>query len=177
MSLEKYQSKQVKIDRPDRMVYNLLSDFNHFTPMLESKVDDWRVEGDTCSFTVKGFSLTLRMVEKTPYTTLKIGGDDGSPFEFVFWIQLVKVDENDTRMRLTLHAELNMMMKMMIGKKLEQALDQIADQMAMAFNMTPEEARQMAESQGWRMPQMPAEPGLSADEAGWPLPDPDKPVS
>ncbi len=177
MSLEKYVSKQVKINRPDWMVYNLLSDFNHFTPMLEGKVDGWRVEGDSCSFTVKGFSLTLRMVEKTPYTTLKIGGDEGSPFEFVFWIQLVRVDENDTRMRLTLHAELNMMMKMMIGGKLEQAMDRIAEQVAMAFNMTPEEARRMAEGQGWQMPQMPAEPGVSAVEGGWPLPDPNKPVS
>jgi carbon monoxide dehydrogenase subunit G len=173
MSLEKYQSKQVQINRPDWMIYRLLSDFNNFTPMLADKVENWQVDGDTCSFTAKGFSLSLRMVEKTPYTTVKISGDQGSPFEFVFWIQLVRVAENDTRMRLTLHAELNMMIKMMIGKKLEQALDQIADQVATAFNMSPEEAQRMAETQGWRMPEQPAEP----DETVWPLPDPNKPAS
>ncbi len=167
MSLEKYGSKQVKINRPDWLIYNLLSDFNNFTPMLEGKVDNWQVDGDTCSFTAKGFAMKLRMLEKTPYTTVKVGGDEGSPFEFVFWIQLVKMGENDTRMRLTLHASLNMMMKMMLGKKLEQALDQIADQIATAFNMSPQEARRMAETQGWSMP----------ENAEWPMPDPDKPVS
>lgn len=194
MGLEKYESKQVRINRPDWMIYNLLSDFSNFTPMLEGKVDNWRVDGDSCSFTVKGITLSIRMVEKTPYTMIKIGGDEGSPFEFFFWIQLVKVNEYDTRMKLTLHANLNIMMKMMVGKKLEQAMDQIADQIAMAFNMTPEQARQMAEQQGWKMPdggewqmpemntgeawQTPEElPEELPDDFNWPTPDPDKPVS
>ena len=137
MGGEKYVSKQVKIDRPDWMIYDQLSDFNRFTPLLEGKVDGWRVEGDTCSFTVKGISLSVRMLEKTPHSLIKIGGDEGSPFEFTFWVQLQKVDEHDTRMRLTLHAHLNTMLKMMIGKKLEGALDQMADRIAEAFNQTP----------------------------------------
>ena len=193
MGLEKYESKQVRINRPDWMIYNLLSDFNNFTPMLAGKVDNWNVNGDTCSFTVKGFALSIRMAEKTPYTTIKISGDEGSPFEFSFWIQLVKVDETDTRMKLTLHANLNVMMKMMLGKKLEQAMDQIAEQIAMAFNMTPEQAQQMASEQGWnihditsgdvwQMPEMNAgeswqTPEEISDDFNWPMPDPDKPAS
>ena len=183
MGLEKYESKQVRINRPDWMIYNLLSDFNNFTPMLRGKVDNWQVDGDSCSFTVKGITLSIRMVEKTPYSAIKIGGDEGSPFEFFFWIQLVKVNEYDTRMKLTLHANLNMMMKMMLGKKLENAMDQIAEQIAMAFNMTPEEAQRIAEQQGWKMPdgndwQIPEElKEQPLGENNWPMPDPDKPAS
>ena len=177
MGLEKYVSKQVRINRPDYLIYNLLSDFNNFTPMLEGKVDNWRVNGDTCSFTAKGIGLTVRMVEKTPYTSVKLSGDEGSPFEFSFWIQLVRVDEFDTRMRLTLHANLNMMMKMMVGKKLESAMDQIADQIAMAFNMPPDQIRQMAAEHGWQMPEQTQVPEQMPENACWPAPDPDKPVS
>ncbi|MDL2230760.1 polyketide cyclase [Alistipes sp. OttesenSCG-928-L06] len=182
MALEKYESKQVRINRPDYMIYNLLSDFNNFTPMLEGKVDNWRTDGDSCSFTVKGFTLSIRMVEKTPCSCIKIGGDEGSPFEFFFWIQLANVAPYDTRMKLTLHANLNMMMKMMLGKKLQEAMNTIADQIAMAFNMTPEQARQMAEQQGWKIPDsewpMPEEPtDFAADSNDWPMPDPDKPAS
>ena len=57
--------------------------------------------------------------------------------DFAFWIQLHPVSETDTRMRLVLHAELNMMLKMMIGSKLQGALDQIAEGMAKAFNGAP----------------------------------------
>jgi carbon monoxide dehydrogenase subunit G len=48
--------------------------------------------------------------------------------------QLQPAGPYDTRMRLVLHAELNMMMRMMIGGKLQKALDQIAEAMAKAMN-------------------------------------------
>ena len=40
-------------------------------------------------------------------------------------------------MRLVLHIELNMMMKMMIGGKIREAMDQIADKIAESFNNAP----------------------------------------
>jgi len=46
---------------------------------------------------------------------------------------LQPVEAYDTRLRLVLHAELNMMMRMMIGSKLQKALDEIADGIAMAM--------------------------------------------
>jgi hypothetical protein len=49
-------------------------------------------------------------------------------------IQLHQVSEGDTRIRLVLHAELNMMMRMMIGKKLQGGLDQAVEGLAKAFN-------------------------------------------
>ncbi|MCC8089679.1 MAG: polyketide cyclase [Rikenellaceae bacterium] len=135
--MEKYVSKQVKINKPASLVYTLMSDFNNFTPMVQDKVEDWHVEGDTCSFKVKGFTACLRMLDKTPYECIKITGDEGSPFEFFFWIQLKQIADNDTRMRLTIHIKLNMMMKMMVGKKLEKGIDDMAEKIAEAFNNIP----------------------------------------
>jgi len=37
----------------------------------------------------------------------------------------------ETKIRLTLHAELNMMLKMLAGKKLKDGLDKIADALTM----------------------------------------------
>ncbi|MCD7962638.1 MAG: polyketide cyclase [Rikenellaceae bacterium] len=135
--MEKYESKQVKINKPASMVYMSISDFNNFTPMLQDKVDDWNVDGDTCSFKIKGFPARLRIMEKTPCECIKITGDEGSPFEFFFWIQLKQIADNDTRMKLTMHVKLNMMMKMMVGKKLEKGIDEMAEKMAEAFNNIP----------------------------------------
>ena len=88
-------------------------------------------------FKALGDPVRLRMVEKEPFKLVKVTGEDGSPMDFTFWLQLVSADVSDTRMRLVLHVKLNMMMKMMIGGKLQQALDQIADQIAEAFNNAP----------------------------------------
>jgi hypothetical protein len=47
---------------------------------------------------------------------------------------LHQVSEGDTRIRLVLHAELNMMRRMMLGKKLQSGLDQAVEGLAKAFN-------------------------------------------
>ena len=75
------------------------------------------------------------MTDRVAPKHVRIEGDGGGvPIDFSFWIQLQPVAEYDTRMRLVLHVELNMMMRMMIGGKLQKALDQIAEGIARAMN-------------------------------------------
>ncbi len=135
--MERYESKHVRILRPAALVYGLLSDFTHLTPVVADKVESWQASEDSCSFKVKGFPVKLRMVEKEAPKLIKICGEDGSPMDFTFWLQLVEAAENDTRMRIVLDVKLNMMMKMMVGSKLAGAVDQIAEQIAAGFNNAP----------------------------------------
>ena len=110
------------------------------TPALQDKVEEWYATEDTCSFKVKGFTVALRIVERVENKHIKISGDNeagGLPIDFSFWIQLHEVSEADTRMRMVLHAELNMMMRMMLGGKLQEGLDKAIEGLAMAFNQMP----------------------------------------
>lgn len=119
------------------MIYNTLSDFNNFTPILKDKVEGWEADTDTCSFTVKGFRMNLRIVEREENKLIKITGEDGSPMDFTFWVQMKEIEPTDTRLRLVLHVQLNMMMKMMVGGKIRTGLDQVVDQIAETFNNAP----------------------------------------
>ena len=132
--MKEYVSKQHQILRPAEQIFQMISRFDHLTPALQDKVEEWQADEDHCSFKAKGFSVRLKIDEKVAPKHVKIVGDGGIPMDFSFWIQLHSVSECDTRMRLVLHAELNMMMKMMIGSKLQGALDQIAEGMANAMN-------------------------------------------
>ena len=109
------------------------------TPALKDKVEEWSATEDTCSFKVKGFTLKLRIAERAENRHVKITGDgeDGLPVDFAFWIQLHQVSDNDTRMRLVLHANLNMVMRMMIGGKIQGGLDNAVEGLATAFNQMP----------------------------------------
>lgn len=131
--MTEYVSKQVAINKPDYIIYQSLCSFDNFTPILKDKVDGWEATVDSCAFKAKGLSVRLKMVDKEPSKVIKIGGHE-MPFEFFFWIQLKQVADNDTRMRLTLRAKLNPMMKMMLGKKMQKGIDEIAEQMAASFN-------------------------------------------
>ena len=135
--MQEYTSKQVQIRRPVGMIYGLLSDFTNFTSILADKVEGWQATPDSCTFRAKGMNVGLRIVERDENKLVKIEGEDGTPFEFMLWIQLKEMAPADTRLRLVLHIKLNMMMKMMIGGKLQSGIDQIADQIATTFNNAP----------------------------------------
>ena len=139
MGMEKYESKQQQILKPASRIFPFISRFDMLTPALEGKVDEWNATEDTCSFKVKGFKVALRIVERVENKHVKITGDpsSGVPIDFSFWIQLHEVSDNDTRIRMVLHAELNMMMRMMIGSKIQGGLDKAVEGLAMAFNQMP----------------------------------------
>lgn len=133
--MQEYISKQQQVLRPAEQIFAAISRFDNLTPALQDKVEEWQADEEQCSFKVKGLTVKLRMEERVEPKHVKIVGDQGGvPVDFAFWIQLHKVSDTDTRLRIVLHAELNMMMKMMIGGKLQQAVDQIAEGIARAMN-------------------------------------------
>ncbi len=133
--MQKYESKQHQILLPAEQIYTLISRFDNLTPAIGDKVEEWQADEDRCSFKAKGFTVKLRIDERVSPKYIKIIGDEGGvPIDFSFWIQLHSAGPYDTRFRLVLHAELNMMMKMMIGGKLQDGLDQIAEGIAQAFS-------------------------------------------
>lgn len=137
--MQEYTSQQHQILRPAEQIYTLISRFDNLTPAVADRVEEWQASEDRCSFKAKGFTVKLRMEERDAPRHVKIVGDEGGvPIDFAFWIQLHKVSEADTRLRLVLHVELNMMMKMMVGNKLQDAIDQIAEGIAKAMNAAPQ---------------------------------------
>lgn len=137
--MQEYISRQHQILRPAEQIYTVISRFDNLSPALADRVEEWQATEDTCSFKAKGFTVKLRMEEREEPRHVKIVGDDGGiPMDFAFWIQLQKVADADTRLRLVLHIELNTMMKMMIGGKLQGAIDQIAEGIANAMNAGPQ---------------------------------------
>ena len=136
--MQEYISKQQQILRPAAQIFPLISDFSLLTPAVADKVEDWQATADRCSFKAKGFTVALRIDEKVENKHIKITGDDGgAPIDFMLWIQLHHVSDYDTRIRLVLHAELNMMMRMMVGNKIQKGLDQAVEGLAAAFNSRP----------------------------------------
>ena len=134
----KYESQQKQVLKPANLVYQTLSKFSNFTPILGEKVENWQADEDSCSFTAKGFNISLQIIEREENKLIKVGqGTTEAPFPFTFFLQIKEVEPNDTRIKVTIDAELNMMMKMMVGSKMQQAVDAIADQISNAFNQNP----------------------------------------
>lgn len=141
MSIDKYVSQIKAIDHPIETVFQTLSDFRNLSVYLNEKVlsalsekvpqltiRNFESDADFCRFELGGLgSAGLTIVERTPFSTIKVQGEGKLPIELTLWIQLLPLDGNRTKLRLTLHAEMGMMVKMMVGNKLETGIDQLAD--------------------------------------------------
>ncbi|MGD2034327.1 MAG: SRPBCC family protein [Bacteroidales bacterium] len=127
----KLESKIGKIVNTDEQVYNFLTDFNNFKNLIpEDKISDWESDEDSCSFSVNPIGKTgIKIVEKEPFKLIKLASLEEDKYNFTFWVQLKMVEENDTRIKLTLKADLNPMIQMMAKKPLQEFLDKLVDQL------------------------------------------------
>jgi len=133
--METYESKVVAINKRSEDIFKVLSDFRNFTPLAQDKLENWQAEENNCSFSYQGMGpFGIKLIEKVEFSTLKFTGDERIPLEFHLWIQLKEAAPYDTRLKITIKAELNMMMKMMLGKKIGEGVDALAEGIAKAFN-------------------------------------------
>jgi carbon monoxide dehydrogenase subunit G len=144
MPLEKYTSQVKLINHNEQIVYNYLSNFENLSGYLNSgliekitekvpqiKITDFSSDRDSCKFNITGLGLAeIRVVTREPFKTIKVESSGGLPISLTFWIQLMAVDNFSTKLRLTLHAEMSMMIKMLAGSKLGEGIDRLADTLA-----------------------------------------------
>ncbi len=125
----KIESRVGIIQSSDERIYTFISNFNNFKQFIPAdKVQDFESTEDSCKFSVTGIGkLGLQIMEREPFKTIKITGDGMANQKFSFWLQLVRKEENDTRIKLTIKADLNPMLKMMAQKPLQNFLDKLVD--------------------------------------------------
>ena len=134
-----YESDIKTISSNEEVVFGILSDLNNLkklaeNPALTDKVKDLQYDADSCSFAVDGFGrVGFRIIEREPSKTIKMQSEN-APVNVNIWIQLKQVAENDTKMKLTLKADLPAMIKMMVGSKLQDGINAIAELLAKSLN-------------------------------------------
>ncbi|MCK9640404.1 MAG: hypothetical protein M0R39_10910 [Prolixibacteraceae bacterium] len=147
MGIEKYVSSPREIAWSQESVFAKLSNLKNLEQFVSAekieeinkkgidtkgfKMEDFEATEDRCSFTISPVgNVGIEIVEREPFKTIKFQGEKSVPFPVTFWVQLSASDENSCQMRLTLHAELNMMIKMMVGGYLEKGIESLADILA-----------------------------------------------
>jgi carbon monoxide dehydrogenase subunit G len=141
MSINKYVSDVKHIQHNQQIVFDYLSNFENLSDYLNSgliekiikqvpqvKITHFESDRDSCKFNITGMGVAkIQIVKREPFKTIKAESSGGLPLSFTFWIQLLPLNAHETKMRLTLHADLSMMIKMMVGNKLDEGINQLAD--------------------------------------------------
>ena len=135
MAESKYESKITSIPAPIEAVYKGLSNFKNLERVRDlipqDKVRELDIEDDSIRMKVDGLGqkIVIRIVDRIENDTIKFGFEN-LPLSLNFWIQLKEVAPEDTRMKLTLKADIPMMFKMMFEKKIQQGIDDAAEMIA-----------------------------------------------
>lgn len=123
-----------KIPYSDKIVFDVLSDLSKLEQMKDKlptdKITDFTCDQDSCSFSVAPVGQVTFVVEdREPNKTIKFKSEQ-LPFEVNVWLQLVSKADNDTRMKITLRADLNPFIKPMVSKPMKEGVDKIAEVIA-----------------------------------------------
>ncbi|MFO7671740.1 MAG: hypothetical protein R6W31_18925 [Bacteroidales bacterium] len=124
----KIESKIGKSTFSDLKIYRFITNFHNFKELLPAdKVTGWEASEDKCSFNVDPLGRTgLMIIEKEPHKLIKIVSDpEYSKYQFNIWIQLKKVAENDTRVKVTIEPLVNKMLLPMLRLPLKKLADGI----------------------------------------------------
>jgi carbon monoxide dehydrogenase subunit G len=144
MAVSKYVSDIKIVNNNQEIIYNYLSNFENLSKYVNDgllskmteqvpqiQISNFNSDADSCSFEIAGMGLAeIRIIDREPYKTIKISSSGSMPVAIVFWIQLLPVSVYETKLRLTLDADMSMVIKMMLNRKLEEGINHLADMLA-----------------------------------------------
>lgn len=118
------QSDPTLINQNPETVFRFLSNVNNHQQMMPEQVVDWQSDQESCRFTIKGTgALGLRISQLNPSRNIVMVPEGKVPFPFtVNWI-LEAVGETQTKVRVEMDAEMNMMIRMLAQQPLQNFLN------------------------------------------------------
>ena len=133
-SESKFESSVKQVPYPQQAVYDNISDLNNLEKVRdrvpEDKVNDFSFDQDTVSLNVAPVGeLKLRICEREEPKCVKFETVQ-SPVPFNVWVQVLPVDENNSKMKVTVKAELNPFIKSMVETHHQEGVEKIADALA-----------------------------------------------
>lgn len=135
MAESKYESKITSAPCSAAQIYKVLSNLQNLERVKDlipkDKIQEMDIEPDRVRLKVDGLAqkITIAIVDRIENDTVKFGAE-GIPMDANFWIQMKEVSPTDTRLKLTVKADIPFMFKMMVEKRLQTGLDQAADMLA-----------------------------------------------
>lgn len=153
MSLAKYESEVKIVPQSQSVVYSRFDDLNSLSAIKDrlsdptvqqklseqvpaDKLDELRKYAQGLSFEADAIhiaspmgNITLRVVEREAPKCIKFASE-GSPVQLYVWIQLLPHGAYESKLRVTVGAEVNFFMKGIVAKPLQQAADGLANMLS-----------------------------------------------
>jgi len=137
-----YESEVKTIFSNIEKVFNQLSDLTNLESLLDGnksevkdKLKDLQFDADSFNFSIETFGkIGFRIIERKPFEIVKFQSEY-FPVKMNAWIRLNETAENETNMKLSIEADIPLMIKVMVEGKLKEMVNLLADTISSALNM------------------------------------------
>ncbi|MGP1465227.1 SRPBCC family protein [Prevotella koreensis] len=132
--MSKFESKIKQVPYSQKSVFDMLSDLNNIERVRdripEDKIKDLEFDSDSVSISSPMGPVTLRVVERDEPKCIKFETEK-SPVPMNLWIQMLPTSETESKLKVTISADLPFFMAAMAKKPLEEGVEKIAEALAM----------------------------------------------
>lgn len=131
----KYESSIKQVPYAQQAVYEMLSDLNNIDRVRdrlpEDKLQNITFDRDSVSVAVPPIGeIALHVCDREEPKCVKFEAAQ-SPIPFNLWVQMLPVTETSSKMKVTLQADIPLMLKAMVGSRLQEGVEQMAEMLAM----------------------------------------------
>ena len=131
----KYESSIKQVPYALLAVYEMLSDLNNIDRVRdrlpEDKLQNITFDRDSVSVAVPPIGeIALHVCDREEPKCVKFEAAQ-SPIPFILWVQMLPVTETSSKMKVTLQADIPLMLKAMVGSRLQEGVEQMAEMLAM----------------------------------------------
>ena len=132
--MSKYESTVKTVPYPQENVYRIISDLSNLERIRDrvpsDKIQEFSFDTDTVSVSVSPVGqITMRIVERDEPKCVKFESEQ-SPMPFNLWIQVLPVDEQTSKLKVTVKADIPFMLQAMVSGLLQDGVEKVADALA-----------------------------------------------
>lgn len=133
--MTKFESSVKTIPYPQEAVYRNISDLSNLERVRDrvpqDKIQEFSFDSDSVTVNVPPVGqITMNIVEREEPKCVKFETAQ-SPMPFNLWIQVLPVDQNTSKMKVTVKADIPFMLKGMLGGPLQDGVEKVADALAL----------------------------------------------
>ncbi len=131
VTMTKFESSIKQIPYPVENVYRNISDLSNLERVRdripEDKLQEFQFDSDSVQVSVSPVgTIKLRIIEREENKCVKFETEQ-SPLPFNLWIQVLPVSETESKMKVTVKADIPFMLKGMVAGPLQDGVEKIAD--------------------------------------------------
>ena len=132
--MSKFESSVKQIPYSQTAVYRSISDLSHMEKERDrvptDKVKEFVFDADSVAVNVPPVGeIRLRIVNREEPKCVKFETVQ-SPMPFFLWVQMLPVTETSSKMKVTVEADIPLMLKAMVSGPLKDAVEKVADALA-----------------------------------------------